>query len=126
MGKNKYRARNDILHLIEEGYQKLASSISKKLEENTNSNHVSSIAPKKTPNKFVDTDFPSYQSAKKQHKLHVISTSLLKNVVTPTKKKKYQILGDTTITYNDGTIRPTLSRVAICDKYNRGNKVITM
>ena len=76
MGKNKYRAGNDILHLIEEGYQKLASSISKKLEEITNSNHVSSIAPKKTPNKFVDTDFPSYQSTKKQHKLHVISTSL--------------------------------------------------
>ena len=53
------------LYLIEE-YQKLTSSISKKLKAVTNSNHVQSVTPKKTPNKFVDTDFP--------HKVHVIST----------------------------------------------------
>ena len=50
----------------------------------------------------------------------------LKNVTTPTKNNEYQILDATTITYNYGTIRPTLSRVEICDKYNRSNKVIAM
>ena len=69
----------DELHLIEEGYQKLARTISKKLKEITNSNHVPSTTPKKTPNKFVDTYFPSKKSvtesvANKRHKLHAIST----------------------------------------------------
>ena len=55
----------DELQLIEEGYQKLASSVSKKLKEIRNSNLVPSITPKKTPNKFVDTDFPSLKSVTK-------------------------------------------------------------
>ena len=69
----------DELHFIEEGYQKLTRTISKKLKEITSNNHVPSITPKKTPNKFVDTDFPSKKLvtesvANKRHKLHVIST----------------------------------------------------
>ena len=32
----------------------------------------------------------------------------------------------TKITYNDGTIRRTLSRVEMLENYNRANKVITM
>ena len=40
---------NDELHLIEEGYQKLASSISKKLKEIIISIHVPSIHPIKFP-----------------------------------------------------------------------------
>lgn len=39
----------DELHLIEEGYQRLASSISKKLKAITSSNHLLNITPKKTP-----------------------------------------------------------------------------
>ena len=52
--------------------------------------------------------------------------ALLKNVITPTKNKEYQILDATKITYNDGTIRRTLSRMEILEYYNRANKVITM
>ena len=51
--------------------------------------------------------------------------ALLKNVITLIKNNEYQILGATTITYNDGTIRRTFSRVETWDEYNRGN-VITM
>ena len=106
----------------------------KKLKEIPNSNHVPSITPEKTPNKFVDTDFPSLKSVTKAPTNDTSYTSsalhykraLLKNVITPTKNDEYQILGATTITYNDGTIRSTLSRAEICDEYNRGNKVITM
>ena len=39
----------DELHLIEEGHQRLASSISKKLKAITSSNHLLNITPKKTP-----------------------------------------------------------------------------
>ena len=35
----------DELHLIEEGYQKLASSICKKMKAITNSNHLPSTTP---------------------------------------------------------------------------------
>ena len=56
---------NDELHLIEEAYQKLANCISKRLKEITNSNPHQSIAPKKTPNKFVDTDFLCFKSVTK-------------------------------------------------------------
>ena len=99
------------LHLIEEGYQKLASSISKKLKEVTNSNHVPSITLKKTPNKFMDKDFPSLKSVTKVPTNDTSYTStafhyklaLLKGF-NPTKNKECQILGSTIITYNDGTI----------------------
>ena len=74
---------------------------------------------------FLLTKAPKSNTSYTSSALHY-KRALLKNVVTPTKNNKYQILGATAITYNDGTIRPTLSRVAICDKYNRGNKVITM
>ena len=101
----------DELHLTEEGYQKLASSVSKKLKAVTNSNHFPSIKPKKTPNKFMDTDFPSLKSVTKEPTKHSSNTSpaphykrtLLKNVITSTKIKEYQIVGATAITYNDGT-----------------------
>ena len=58
-------------HLIEEGYHKLANSISKKKKKKkemkgiTNSNHLPSITPKKTPNKVVDTNFSSLKSVTK-------------------------------------------------------------
>ena len=51
----------DELHLIEEGYQKQTSSISKNLEAITKSNHLPSITPKKT----VGTNFPSLKSVTK-------------------------------------------------------------
>ena len=94
---------------------------SAKLKEITNSNHLPSIAPKKTPNKFVDTDFPSLISVTKvptNDTNYASSTlyykhTLLKNVITLEKNKEYQIVDITTNTYNDGTIRPTLLRVEI-------------
>ena len=52
--------------------------------------------------------------------------TLLKNVTTPTKNKEHQIVGAATITCNDGTMRPTFSRVEIHGNYNRVNKVIVM
>ena len=52
--------------------------------------------------------------------------ALLKNVITLAKSRKYQIVGTTTITYNNGTIQPTLSRMEIYNNYNRGNKAIAM
>ena len=96
------------LYLIEE-YQKLTSSISKKLKAITNSNHVQSITPKKTPNKFVDTDFPSLKSVTKMptNNTRYMSSALnckcalLKSVITPAKNKEYQIVVVITITYNN-------------------------
>ena len=81
----------------------------------------------------MDTGFPPLKSVTKAPTNDTSYTSsalhnkraLLKNVITLTKNNEYQILGATAITYNDGTIRRTLSRVEICDEYNRGN-VITM
>ena len=116
------------LYLIEE-YQKRTSSISKKLKAITNSNHVQSITPKKTPNKFVDTDFPSLKSVTKMptNNTRYMSSALnckralLKNVITPAKNKEYQIVVVITITYNnDWTISPILSRFEIHNNYNRG------
>ena len=71
------------------------------------------------------TKAPTSNTSYTSSALHYKRTPL-NNVITPTKNNEYQILGATTITYNYGTIRPTLSRVEICDKYNRGNKVIAM
>ena len=85
----------DELHLIEEGYQNFASSISKKLKAIANSIHLLGITPKKTPNKFVDTDFASLKSVTKMptNSANYTSTlhykhALLKNVITPTKNIK--------------------------------------
>ena len=52
--------------------------------------------------------------------------AFLKNVITPTKNREYQIVGTPTITCNDRIIRQTLSKLKIHDNYNRGNKVIAM
>ena len=41
---------------------------------------------------------------------------------TPTKIKEHHVVAATTITCNDGTIQPTLSRVEIYGNYNTGNK----
>ena len=80
----------DKLHLVEEGYKKLASYISKTLKAITNSNHLLSITPKNYPNKFLYTDFPSLKSvtkaADKRHRIHVISISLQ---TRPLKKCNY-------------------------------------
>ena len=100
----------------------------------TNNNHLPSITPKKTPNKFVDTDFPSFKSVNKaptNGTSHALSApfckcALLKNVIIPTKNKEYQMVGATTITFSDRTIRPILSRLKIHENYNRGNKITAM
>lgn len=49
-----------------------------------------------------------------------------KNIITPTENKEYQMVSASTVTYNDKTIRPTLSRMEINDNYDRGNKIIAM
>ena len=124
----------DELHLIEEGYQKLASSISKKMKAITNSNHLPITTPKKAPKNCADTDFPSLKSVTKALTNDTNYTSsvphyklaLLKNVITPMQNKEYQMVGTTTITCNERTIQPTLSRVEIHNNYNRGNRIITM
>ena len=45
---------------------------------------------------------------------------------TPAKIKEHHVVAATTITCNNGTIQPTLSRVEIYGNYNTGNKVIAM
>ena len=82
----------------------------------------------------METDFPLLKSVTKTPTKETSHTSsvflykrnFLKNVITPTKNREYQIVGTTTITYNDRIIRRTLSRLKIHDNYNRGNKVIAM
>ena len=113
----------DKLHLVEEGYKKLASYISKTLKAITNSNHLLSITPKNYPNKFLYTDFPSLKSVTKaptNDTKYTLSAfhykrALLKNAITPTKNKEYQMAVATTITFNDRTIQLTLPRVEIHD-----------
>ena len=124
----------DELHLIEEGHQRLASSISKKLKAITSSNHLTNITSKKTPNNFVDTEFPSLKSVTKALTNDTSYSSsaphykraLLKNVITPIYNKKYQMLGATAITGNERTIQPILLRVEIHNNYNKDNKIIAV
>ena len=82
----------------------------------------------------METDFPLLKSVTKTPTKETSHTSsvflykraFLKNVITPTKNREYQIVGTTTITYNDRIIQRTLPRLKIHDNYNRGNKVIAM